>query len=225
MYYDKEIEHGFVYIWVNKKNGRYYIGSHKGTPDDGYLGSGTSFKNAIKKYSIEGFDRYIVFEGTEFRDIETCLIRDYDAVNDRNSYNQKHVHVGGAIHSEASKERQRQKMLGREITWKDKMSAARLGKPLSEKQYEAICKANRSPEQRAKVSAALKGRKITWADKIAASKTGQKRSEESRRKQSETLTGKKRKPLSEETKAKIAASMRAFNANKYNKSDSETKAV
>lgn len=30
-------KYGFVYIWFDKKNNRYYIGSHWGTEDDGYV--------------------------------------------------------------------------------------------------------------------------------------------------------------------------------------------
>lgn len=30
-------KYGFVYLWHNKKHKRFYIGSHWGTEDDGYL--------------------------------------------------------------------------------------------------------------------------------------------------------------------------------------------
>ena len=33
----------FIYKWTNKTNGKYYIGYHKGTPDDGYISSGKTF--------------------------------------------------------------------------------------------------------------------------------------------------------------------------------------
>lgn len=30
------LPHGFVYKWINLINGKWYIGSHNGTVDDGY---------------------------------------------------------------------------------------------------------------------------------------------------------------------------------------------
>jgi len=51
---------GFIYEWTNKLNGMKYIGSHKGTIDDGYTGSGKRFENAKKKYGIENFERVIL---------------------------------------------------------------------------------------------------------------------------------------------------------------------
>jgi len=51
---------GFIYKWTNKLDGMKYIGSHKGTIDDGYTGSGKRFENAKKKYGIENFERMIL---------------------------------------------------------------------------------------------------------------------------------------------------------------------
>jgi GIY-YIG catalytic domain len=51
---------GFIYEWTNKLNGMKYIGSHKGTIDDGYTGSGKRFENARNKYGIENFERTIL---------------------------------------------------------------------------------------------------------------------------------------------------------------------
>ena len=51
---------GFIYEWTNKLDGMKYLGSHKGTINDGYTGSGKRFGNAINKYGIENFERAIV---------------------------------------------------------------------------------------------------------------------------------------------------------------------
>ena len=43
-----EVFEAFVYIWYDSKNRMYYIGKHKGTPDDGYTHSSSvmeSFKS------------------------------------------------------------------------------------------------------------------------------------------------------------------------------------
>jgi len=39
-------KYGFVYIWFDKKHSRFYIGSHWGTEDDGYICSSTWMKQA-----------------------------------------------------------------------------------------------------------------------------------------------------------------------------------
>lgn len=40
---------GYVYEWVNIKNGKKYIGSHYGSVNDSYIGSGKQFKPAYQK--------------------------------------------------------------------------------------------------------------------------------------------------------------------------------
>ena len=41
-------KHGFVYIWYDRKHKRYYIGSHWGTEDDGYICSSKWMMQAYK---------------------------------------------------------------------------------------------------------------------------------------------------------------------------------
>jgi len=41
-------KYGFVYIWLDRKHKRYYIGSHWGTEDDGYVCSSSWMKKALK---------------------------------------------------------------------------------------------------------------------------------------------------------------------------------
>lgn len=42
-------KYGFVYIWYDRKHKRYYIGSHWGHEDDGYICSSPWMKNAYKR--------------------------------------------------------------------------------------------------------------------------------------------------------------------------------
>lgn len=53
---DGEYKYRFVYLTQNKINLKYYVGQHS-TNDlqDGYLGSGTNIRRAIKKYGRENF--------------------------------------------------------------------------------------------------------------------------------------------------------------------------
>lgn len=70
----------FVYMWTNKVTGKKYIGSHIGRLDDGYIGSGKYFNNAVKSYGIENFFRTILFvlngeHREEILDFEANLIQ------------------------------------------------------------------------------------------------------------------------------------------------------
>ena len=77
---------GFVYEWINNINGKWYIGSHKGTPDDGYKASGVAINKAFKKYGIENFTRH-VFLCDDFTSMEEMVLTAKDAANDSMSYN------------------------------------------------------------------------------------------------------------------------------------------
>ena len=86
---------GFVYKWINTKNNKWYIGSHAGTVDDGYIASGVLIKKALKKYGLESFTRDILYQGTEFRKYEEKVLIETDAANDPLSYNLKNRSIGG----------------------------------------------------------------------------------------------------------------------------------
>lgn len=42
-------KYGFVYIWFDRKRKMYYIGSHWGTEDDGYICSSNRMRNAFRR--------------------------------------------------------------------------------------------------------------------------------------------------------------------------------
>lgn len=81
---------GFVYKWTNKETGHYYIGSHCGTVDDGYVTSGSLLREAMEVYGIEAFERTILYSGPSYRQEETRQIALHDAINDTLSYNIYH---------------------------------------------------------------------------------------------------------------------------------------
>lgn len=88
---------GFVYKWTNKVNDHWYIGSHRGNENDGYLGSGISFRDAIAKHGIENFAREILYVGPDFRVEEERLLIELDAAHDSMSYNHKNQACGVAL--------------------------------------------------------------------------------------------------------------------------------
>lgn len=55
----KEEKFGFIYIWFDKKNKRYYVGSHWGTFNDGYVCSSRWMRNSYKRRP-EDFRRRIL---------------------------------------------------------------------------------------------------------------------------------------------------------------------
>ena len=84
---------GFVYRWTDTSNGMYYIGSHKGTPDDGYVGSGIHFKRAYEKRP-SSFVREIIYKGPHYRELEEFILEELDAAKDDKSYNLKNTAIG-----------------------------------------------------------------------------------------------------------------------------------
>jgi group I intron endonuclease len=89
---------GFIYLWMNSVNGKQYLGSHIGSPDDGYQGSGVAFKRAVAKYGIKSFSRTILeleVAADQIRIREQFYLDQYDAANRRDFYNLKSIAGGG----------------------------------------------------------------------------------------------------------------------------------
>lgn len=88
----------FIYKTTNLLNGKFYIGMHStNNLKDGYLGSGTRLRRAIRKYGINNFKLEI---------LEWCNTRDEllerekeniteNHINDNNCYNLKYGGLGG----------------------------------------------------------------------------------------------------------------------------------
>ena len=94
---------GFVYEWTNTKNGMKYIGSHKGTIDDGYIGSGVYF---LRSYNKEPniFVRTIIYTGSNFRQVEEDILMELDVKNNPLYYNLKNTSIGGWEHAHNNEE-------------------------------------------------------------------------------------------------------------------------
>jgi len=64
--------HYLVYQITNVLNGKTYIGCHKTIDkDDGYMGSGTILRRAIKKHGVENFRKEILFEASSSEEMFT----------------------------------------------------------------------------------------------------------------------------------------------------------
>ena len=64
-------QEAFVYRWYEEANDMYYMGKHKGTPDDKYTHSSTVWESFTKDDIPEGVTREIIAYGT---DEEMCLL-------------------------------------------------------------------------------------------------------------------------------------------------------
>ena len=61
----------FVYLWYDAPNKMYYLGSHKGSPEDSYTHSSTIWESFTKDNIPEGVTRRILAYGT---DEEMCIL-------------------------------------------------------------------------------------------------------------------------------------------------------
>jgi group I intron endonuclease len=169
---------GIVYRWINIENQKWYIGSHFGTLDDGYISSGKIFLAAYKKNQNKMM-RQILFIGPEFRKAEEFYLLFLDAARDKQSYNMKNTVFGGGVPLENLSIKTRQKI--------SEALKRRVRKPLT-------------PEQRQKISKTLTGRKLSEELKQKYSKIqkgdknsfyGKKHTKESKEKMRQASLGKR----------------------------------
>lgn len=118
------MEEGFIYIWHDTLKNKFYIGSHKGTLDDGYTGSGKYFKDTYNKRP-DKFKRRIL-EHVSFTELKQLHEREeywLNQIEDKELsvkyYNQKKVATGGDIYNTLSDEK---KQLHREKSVKARVA-------------------------------------------------------------------------------------------------------
>ncbi len=220
-------EWGFVYVWKNLINNKRYLGSHKGSPWDGYIGSGKNFKKAIKKYGLSNFRRNIIYIGIKYKTVEDAFLKILDLKNNKLYYNLKNCADGGDTSSGTKR--------SKEVC--DAISARMIGTKHSEERRKnnslAQTGLKRSEEHRKNISKAMKLREVKSETriKISESKKGKKRdpetirkisekrrgvslnlSEEQRRRMSEAFSGTNNpnfgKPLSSEVRNKISNALK-----------------
>lgn len=119
---------GFVYRWNDSSNGKYYIGSHCGDINDGYIGSGLYFRKAYDKRP-EKFSREILYIGKDYDELEQLILETLDAKNDEKSYNLTNNSRGVSKHSEKSKRKISKSLKGRVFSeeTREKFSKAKMG--------------------------------------------------------------------------------------------------
>ena len=68
-----EKKHNYFYKITNLINGKFYYGIHSTNDlDDGYFGSGTALKSAVKKYGIDSFKKEIICDYKTRKRRQSC---------------------------------------------------------------------------------------------------------------------------------------------------------
>lgn len=183
-------KYGFIYIWRDRKHKRYYIGSHWGTEDDGYVCSSKWMQRSYKRRP-EDFSRRIL---TIVQNRNLLLEEEHRWLaklpDDRlgNRYYNLTKHQNGHW---ASDEQKRIEVL------------EKLASPLRyQKISEALRGRKRTEEQKEHQRALMTGRKHSLEHKtnISLGNLGRVVTEETREKIRQRHLGKTRAPMSEEHK-------------------------
>ena len=170
-----EEKYGFVYIWRDKKHKRYYIGSHWGHENDGYICSSTWMMNSYRKRPND-FNRRILTRTnarSELLNEESNWLSRIrkDKIEFKKYYNLHNHKCGHWATKEISRKKVSQKI-------------------------------SESPLRRESISKAMKGKIPSEANKIARLKAcaGRKQTEEEKQKRAASCRGLKR---SDEFKQKM----------------------
>ena len=158
--------YGYIYMTINRINGKRYIGQHQASKfePERYIGSGNCLKKAIRKYGKENFDCILLESCDSQEELDFCeekWIAIFDAVNSDLYYN---ISAGGngtkktALHRKHMSDawtKERKLALSNRVKG-DKNPSKRLDV------REKISKNNSShrPENREKLSASKKGKAL-----------------------------------------------------------------
>lgn len=159
---------GFIYIWTNNLNNMKYIGSHMGTIDDGYTGSGQRFLRAFKKYGSENFTRNIIrfiFNIDNIKKVEQYYLDLYNVASNTKFYNISQLATGSNAwknFDEDKKNKIREKISKSRIglTWEilyGKEKSDKLKKEMSKRLTGAVF----SKEHKAKIGRAHKNKIVS----------------------------------------------------------------
>ena len=200
---------GFVYVWFDRKRRRFYVGSHWGAEDDGYVCSSSWMKKAQKLRPTDFRRRVVARVATNRADLFTeehrwlSMIKDHEL---RSRYYNIQKHAKNHWHGRADNRSVREKISATLKGRPDTRSAETLAK-IAVKNRERLLGSKVSPESLAKRRAtrAVNGVRFTEEGRAAirATHLGNKNfslSPETRAKQSAA-----HRNISPETRAKMRA--------------------
>lgn len=183
-------KYGFVYIWYDKKRKMFYVGSHWGTENDGYVCSSNRMRDAYRRRP-QDFKRRIIKK--VYTDKLELLKEEYKFLSliDETELGEKYYNLTKHQNGHWSAYPEKVKTLKEKISHRTKEAMQR--PEVREKYLKGLeTRDNRSsdPEVRKKRSESMKGKnteKWKWEDNL--------------KKAHESIRG---KPLSEEHKRKVA---------------------
>lgn len=199
---------GFVYIWFDRKHKRYYVGSHWGPEDDGYVCSSTWMRNAYRNRPHDFKRRILKRISTNKEELLReehrwlLMMKPEELKGNRyyNVYNHLFSHWSSAdekIQDVTSKIITKESNLKRSISLKGRKTSEETRKKLS-----VIATLNMTTERRAKISMSLRGKKR----KPLSEDHRKKCSENSKKLQALGIIGMRGKRHSEKTKALMSIS-------------------
>lgn len=162
----------YVYLTVNKINGKKYIGQHStDNPADVYIGSGRKFLSEVKKYGKPNFEKTILEYAKTADDLdslETRYIKKYETMYP-NGYNMTSGGESKKEYSEKSLKLMSEKAKMRppmSAETREKISKSGIGRVFSEESKKKKSKSLKgrvfSEEHRKKISESHKGMKKPW---------------------------------------------------------------
>lgn len=169
------MKYGFVYIWFDRKHKRYYIGSHWGTKDDGYICSSRWMRNSYKRRPNDFKRKILKYITTNRNELLNEEFKWLQLIDD-NDLGKKYYNLTKHLNGHWSTDEERRKSVGQKIS--------------------------ESPDRRSNISKSMKGRKpseYTQQRKVEVL-TGRKASDETKKKMSDARTGFR---FTEETKNKM----------------------
>lgn len=223
---------GFIYLWFDRKHRRYYLGSHLGEEDDGYVCSSSWMKAAYKRRP-QDFKRRILKRGIlrisllEEEYLWLSLIREdelggryYNVRNTKSNLwyldEEKRLTVAEKISRSNTGQKRTEES-------KSKMSAWQKGVPKREDHRRKIAASlegrQLSMEHRARIGESLRGRPVSeeTREKLRITSSKQVMSESAKAKISAAKKGKKLGPRDPVTKAKISEARKAWWKDKKSK--------
>ena len=193
----------YIYLIVNKVNGKTYVGQRKSSKEyhlDNYMGSGKLLKKAKQKYGIENFEKFLIqycYSKEETDKAERFWIAEYRS-RGKAEYNIADGGQGASVgfkgkhHSEESKIKISEscKEVFKSEAVRQKLSKAHKGKNFSEDHKQNLSESlkgknkgkHRTEEQRKRMSDTMKGENNPFY--------GRQHSNETKRKISESKKGK-----------------------------------
>ena len=196
-------KYGFVYVWYDRKHKRYYIGSHWGHEDDGYVCSSSWMKSAYKRRP-EDFRRRIVARVTSSRQDLLLEENRWLQMIDDEELGKRFYNLYNTVRGHWMITTEGRLNVGQKIS---KRKKGKPGKPHTEETKQKLRESNKNFKHTEESKLKMRGRKISEETrvKISQSKVGTLRespSEETRKRISEATRGKHKR--SEETKQKIS---------------------